>query len=274
MKTDWSKLCFPRLCGLLAGNPSRLSQALHNAGFKALNLDFTYSAFPTTDTEQGLKSCRELGFRGLSLTIPHKEAALNLVDTLSLESKKIGSINTVINDGEHLHGFNTDHFGITEALKEVNFLGKEALIIGAGGASRGALFALQSLGVSNIKICNRTAERAQKLAQEFTSDQLKVDHIDFNSVNEFITKSNLLILNSTPAGDIIDFAKLNSTQTVFDMVTSETALIKAAKEKGAIVVPGIRMLLHQALKQFELFTEQKAPKLEMENALIKEYQSA
>lgn len=266
MKVNWNKLCFPRLCGLLAGNPSRLSQTMHNAGFRALGLDFAYTAFPTVDTELGIRSCKELGFRGLSLTIPHKEAAMSLVDTLSAEAKKIGSINTVLNDGEHLHGFNTDYLGIIEALNEVDFKSAQALVIGAGGASRGALFALQQLGIEKITICNRTSERAEKLANEF-----KVEHVAFQNLEEIISKNACLILNSTPGRELFDLDCISSKHTVFDMITSETELIKKAREKGAKVIPGIRMLLHQGLAQFELFTEKPAPRKEMEAALLFEY---
>ena len=263
VQTNWDKLSFPRLCGLLAGNPSSLSQAMHNAGFKALGIDFIYSAFSTVDTEHALKSCRELGFRGLSLTIPHKEAAMHLVDKLSDEAKKIGSINTVINDGEYLHGINTDYFGIIQALKEVNFTSTQALVIGAGGASRGALYALQQMGVEKIKICNRSADRAIKLAKEF-----QVEYLELESISKWITSNSCLVVNSTPATELFDLESISSKHTVFDMITSETQLIRKAKENGAQVVPGIRMLLHQALMQFELFTEQTAPKDVMEKALL------
>lgn len=266
MQTNWNKLCFPRLCGLLAANPSRLSQAMHNAGFKALNLDYVYSAFSTIDTELSLKTCRELGFRGLSLTIPHKVAAMPLVDTLSDEAKKIGSINTVINDGDHLHGFNTDYFGIMQALNEIDFQGSNALVIGAGGASRGALFALQKLGVGDIKICNRSADKAIELAKEFNVESVALDQ-----VGKIVAHDSYLIVNSTPATELFDLSLINSQHTVFDMITAETVLIKKARENGAKVIPGIRMLLHQALMQFELFTEKAAPKAEMEAALLQEY---
>ncbi len=269
MNTNWSNLSFPRVCGLLASNPSKLSQAMHNAGFKHLELDFFYTAIKTVNTIEALNSCKELGFRGLSLTIPHKEKALEVVTEIDEASKKIGSINTVINDGEKLFGFNTDYYGIIEALREAKSDdSKSTLLIGAGGASRAALFALQELGVQDIVICNRTISRAENLAKEFSSTKSKVDVIDLS-----VIKSNLeskLIINSTPNESLFDYNLLNQSNEVFDMITKETELIKVAKSKQIKSIEGKRMLLFQALKQFELFTEKKAPIDVMEKALYKE----
>jgi shikimate dehydrogenase len=276
MKTDWDKLAFPRLCGLLGVNPSRLSQAMHNAGFKSLGLDFSYHAFNTLETAQCLQAVREMGFRGLSLTIPHKEIAFSLVDELSEDSKKIGAINTLINTGTELVGYNSDWCGIQSALDEVQFSSKNcsAVVLGAGGAAKAGVYALKDLGVSTIYIANRTEKRASAIADEFGIELLAIDGVEKKLESEV-----QLIVNATPLGlkgegiEDYPFSKdvLSADHTVFDMVTKETALVKAANAKGASVVLGIRMLLHQAVKQFELFTEQKAPLEDLEAALLAEY---
>lgn len=259
-------LSYPRVCGLLGSNPSRLSQAMHNAGFKALGLPFQYAAFKTENTNAGLTAMRELGFRGLSLTIPHKEQALGLVDALSKDAIECGAINTVINDGEKLFGYNTDWYGVVEALREAGIEPKRALIFGAGGAARAAVVALRHMNCERILIANRTAKRATDLANVFNVEALAYEelaHYDFQSNVD-------LFVSAAPVGAEgfpFPLSVFGPGHTVFDMVTKETELLTQARAQGAKVVPGIRMLLHQALKQFELFTESISPREAMEQAL-------
>jgi shikimate dehydrogenase len=278
LQTDWDKLAYPRICGLLGVNPSRLSQAMHNAGFSELGLAFSYSAFHTLKTQLAVTCVQELGFRGLSLTIPHKESAYGLVDELSPDSKEIGAINTLINNGSKLYGFNSDWYGVVEALKEVSFeaKGQKAIILGAGGAARAAVYALKILGVGEIFICNRTRDRAKEIADKFA-----VNLLEMEALERHLSADCRLLINATPLGlssdadeSIYPFSlqSLGKGQIVFDMVTRETPLLLRSSQGGAKTVAGIRMLLHQAVKQFELFTEVKAPSLVMEKALLKDYQ--
>jgi shikimate dehydrogenase len=273
METAWDQLAYPRLCGLLGARPSKLSQAMHNAGFKALGLPFAYVAFSTNDTVLGIHAMRGLGFRGLSLTIPHKEVAVSLVDDLRDDVKEIRAINTVINYGDELLGCNTDWSGIVKALEEAQFSGKgkSALVFGAGGASRAALYALKNLELANILITNRTAERAKKLAADFA-----VDFVEAKDVNNALLEKTELFINATPIGLPLagaeqvypfDLKVFCTGHTVFDMVTKNTELTSVAQQNGATVVHGARMLLYQALEQFELFTEQPAPLAIFEDAM-------
>ena len=270
-----SLLSYPRVCGLLGKNPSRLSQAMHNAAFSARGLPFIYAAFNTEDTAFGLQAMRTLGFRGLSLTIPHKEAAMTLVDECSVEATTIGAINTVVNNDGELLGSNTDYVGIREALREVGFAPdkRPVLLFGAGGASRAALYALKELGIKNILLTNRTSDRASALASEFSVQQIAYEDLakfDFSSLSLFIN-SSAIGSPSAPSNAEYPFAlnSFGSGQFVFDMVTRETLLLQAAKDNGATIVPGLRMLLHQAVPQFLAFTgETTAPIAEMEHALL------
>lgn len=272
-----SILSYPRVCGLLGKFPSRLSQAMHNAAFQAQALPFVYAAFHTEDTAFGLQAMRDLGLRGLSLTIPHKEVAMELVDELAPEARSIGAINTVVNDAGTLRGSNTDWIGIKEALSEANYKvdQRAVLLFGAGGASRAALFTLQRLGVEKILITNRTLSRAEKLAEEFSAEVLPYEELksfDFSSLSLFIN-SSAIGSPSAPkdAAYPFELGVFEKSQTVFDMVTKETDLLRAAAKSGATTIPGVRMLLHQAVPQFLAFTElQKAPVSVMEEALLKE----
>jgi shikimate dehydrogenase len=246
---------------------------MHNAGFKALGLAFSYVAIDTVDTQSAISAMRTLGFRGYSLTIPHKERALHLVDKLSDAAKEIGAINTIVNDGENLLGENTDWIGIVNAIKAQSVETKDetALIYGAGGAAKAAIFSLKKLGFKKILIANRTEERAKQLAEQF-----EIEFIPNIEVSDALKNSVKLFVNSTPIGsklselcDEFPFAisVFNSSHAVFEMVTTETELIKKARELGAQVVLGEKMLLEQALKQFELFTGERAPVEQMRQAL-------
>jgi len=275
-------LSYPRVCGVLGLNPSRLGQAMHNAAFRAATLPFVYAAFNSEDTEQGLRAMRELGLRGLSLTIPHKESAVSLVDEVSEDAKIIGAINTVVNDAGVLKGSNTDWIGIIGALKEANFEVDErpVLLFGAGGASRAALYALGKLGVKKILISNRTQSRAESLvngtlAKEFQAEVLPYEELasfDFSSLALFIN-SSAIGSPSAPSNAKYPFSLdvFGKNQTVFDMVTWKTKLLVSAEKSGASTVYGLRMLLHQAVPQYLAYTgETEAPVEVMEAALIKE----
>ena len=217
---------------------------------------------------------RDLGVRGYSLTIPHKGRALKLVDSLSTEARAIGAINTVINDGLTLTGHNTDWLGVTSALREkVNdFVGKRALIIGAGGAARSCVYALKVLGLARVTVCNRDFGHAQELAQSFAVDCLRYDEVPQRLAQED------MVINATPVGSHLlpdanfpfDYNNIRPGQVVFDLVTKDTALLTAAAQQGATVIHGLRMLYHQAVAQFELFTEKPAPREVIEGALYQE----
>lgn len=273
ISTNWDNLCYPRLCGLLGSNPSRLSQAMHNAGFDSLKLPFAYHAFKTQDTKAGFDALRSLGFRGLSLTIPHKEKAMGLVDVIAADALKIGAINTAINYGGEVRGYNTDYVGILRTLSEANYdsTGKVAVVVGAGGAARAAVFALKRLQFKKIYIANRTQHKAVELACEFAVEALATEAISD------LLSTPLLLVNATPVGLEpklgslpFDFNRLGPAHTVFDMVTKQTELLQTATQQGSAVIAGVRMLLFQAVCQFELFTEQEAPVTVMEEALCKE----
>ena len=274
METFWDLLSYPRLCGLLARKPTRLGQAMHNAGFAELGLPFAYVAFDTEDTAHALDTMRRLGFRGFSLTIPHKETALPLLDECSREASVIGAVNTVVNSGKSLFGENTDWIGVRDSLLEarVEVRGKDALMFGAGGAARAGIFALKEMGARRIVVCNRTPERANALALQFG-----VEAAPFESLapQEFS-----LIINSTPLGSHLDAGpnplelfyqrKAAALPAYFEMVTRDTPLLAKVRECGAPAVSGSRMLLYQALEQFRLFTGTPAPKAAMERALADE----
>ncbi|MCC6934016.1 MAG: shikimate dehydrogenase [Deltaproteobacteria bacterium] len=272
-----NKLAYPHLCALVAISPTTLSYAMHSAGFNHIKIPFYYSALDTNDTQAAINAMKGIGIRGYSLTIPHKERAISQVDKLTDEALKIGAINTIINDGQSLLGANTDWVGIQEALKEKisDLRNKNALILGAGGAARACIYALRHLGVGNIVVCNRSNARSEEVAK-----LVAVVGIDFDELKKQTLAEIDLIINATPIGSHLvpsndfpfSFEQIMEKHIVFDMVTRDTALILEAQRRGAVAIHGLRMLLYQAIAQFELFTGCSAPIKVMENALYEEAQ--
>lgn len=259
----------PRLCLLLAEKPTKLSLAMHSKAFRALGLDYTYATVDSLDTEAAVAAVRALGVRGLSVTIPHKEKICALLDELSTEVRAIGAANTVVNEEGKLIGYNTDCWGITETLKasEYNPRDKTCLIYGNGGAARAACYALKEMGAT-LSITGRNFEKSAAIARDFSIEALPWAECKQQSPFS-------LLINASPLGshlaedsegvlsELVSLAR----EAVFDMVTRDTPLLKSAREKRLLTLVGLDMLLYQALRQFELFTGEKAPKEVMEAAL-------
>ena len=254
---------------------------MHSAGFKELNIPFSYCVFDTENTAFAIQAMKELGFRGFSLSIPHKEKALTLIEEVSTEAKRAGAINTIINHGNnYLTGHNTDIIGAKNAITEKSQKLDSALVIGAGGAARAAICALEQLRVKEISICNRSQEKTDSLIESFItkSNPLPITSIPWSNLQQ-VDNVNLII-NATPIGSHISskedtelfLQQINITPKMvfFDMVTYPTKLQSHAQNVGATVIPGHKMLLFQALEQFRLFTEMEPPHRIMEQALLSE----
>jgi shikimate dehydrogenase len=260
-----------RVCCLI-GDPvgHSLSPLIHNTGYKALGLNYSYVPFKVKDIEQAVEGIRGLGIRGASVTIPHKTSVIRYLDKLDPTAGKIGAVNTIVNNDGVLTGYNTDGEGALKALEEATTLkGKKAVLIGAGGAALAIAFGLRARGV-RLVILNRTEAKAAKLAEKVSAE-------GYGSLNKLteIAPAEILI-NTTPVGmwpeidrAIVPGELLHNKLTVFDIVYNprETKLLAQGRGKGCTIVYGYKMLLYQAAGQFELFTGLKAPLEAMESAL-------
>ncbi len=258
----------------LVGDPiaHSLSPAIHNAAYKALGLNFAYIAICASDIKQTITDIRKNGFRGVSITTPHKVSVLKHLDRIDPAAKAIGAVNTIVNDNGTLTGYNTDGIGALKALEEITDLdGKKVVLIGAGGGALAIAAALKEKKV-NLIILNRTGAKAKVLAE-------KVGAQDFGSLDKLslVAKADILI-NATTVGMAPVTAEtpvprqfLHPRLTVFDIVYNpkETKLLQDARERGCNIVYGYKMLLHQAAAQFQLFTGHPAPLEVMESTLIK-----
>jgi shikimate dehydrogenase len=200
-----------------------------------------------------------LGFRGVNITVPHKEAALANCDEADALARRIGAVNTVVVDpAGRLIGSNSDAFGFTESLRHsVRWEAKAgpAVVLGAGGAARAIVVALIDAGVPEVRLVNRTRRRADALAAEFGG---RTTAVDWSARTEALAGAALLV-NTTTLGmeghDALelDLARLPATAVVTDIVYTplETPLLRAAAARGNATVDGLGMLLYQALPGFE-----------------------
>ena len=248
------------------GDPVRhsLSPVLHNAAFAALGLDWIYVALPVAsgDGAAAVGAMRTLGIAGLSVTMPHKADILAAVDDVSPTVRLLGAANTIVRSPNNsLCAHSTDGEGFVDALcaARVDVAGKRCMVVGAGGAGRAVVLALATAGAASIVVVNRDPARAAAavalggaVARHGSAD--RADECD-------------LVINATPLGMggegklPIDPERLGPGQVVNDLVYHPlvTPLLAAAAARGALAVGGLGMLLHQAGRQFTLWTGLDAP---------------
>ncbi|NLV45964.1 MAG: shikimate dehydrogenase [Candidatus Hydrogenedentes bacterium] len=277
-----------RLCAVI-GNPvaHSLSPAMHNAAFQAAGLNYAYLAFAVTDLEGCMAGMRALsGFRGMSVTIPHKINIMKHLDEIAPLAQKVGCVNTVVNLGDRLVGTITDGLGTLRAFDRagVSLNDKTVLFAGTGGAVRAVAFALAgSCSPSRILILGRTPSRVEKLVNDLKRlDRVPVQGGGFDDVTSDKAASHDIIIHGTPVGmyghsegeSAVPREWLRPGQVVFDMVyrPRATRLLQDAEAAGCTVIPGLEMLLYQAALQFELWTEQEAPETVMRGALVRALQ--
>jgi shikimate dehydrogenase len=238
------------------------SPAMHNAALQAVGLsDWRYQLLPVppelfAETVRGLP---QAGFRGANVTIPHKEAALRLADAPTERARAIGAANTLIFEttGE-LRADNTDAPALIEALP-FSPVRRSALVLGAGGSARAAVWALLNAGADEVRVWNRTPERAAALAREL--DAVAVRSAEPASLLVNCTSIGLDDPEATFKHLPLSADGLSSYDCVVDLVyrATETRLAAAARARSVPVVEGIEILVGQGALSFEQFTGAPAP---------------
>tara|TARA_Y100001970_G_scaffold136245_1_gene167654 strand:- start:19499 stop:20347 length:849 start_codon:yes stop_codon:yes gene_type:complete len=239
-----------------------LSPLIHNTAFRQEKLNWSYHAVEVSQNEASecITAVREKNIRGLSVTMPLKEAVIPYLDGLTETASKLNAVNCVFWDGGDLIGDNTDGDGFVNALKlQLNepLNGKTVAIIGAGGAARSIINSLGDNPVKEIIVVNRSNPKAEKAAYLGGPNARVGSYGDLTACD--------IVVNSTPLGMAgtseeamlpVPVEFLSSTQTVIDLVYNpiETELLRQAKGLGARTFSGLGMLIHQALLQFLLWT--------------------
>jgi shikimate dehydrogenase len=267
--------CGTQLCAVI-GNPvgHSLSPQIHNAAFDALDLDFVYVACPVEDVEGAMAGMRALGnFRGMSVTVPHKIEVMKYVDEVAPVDRSIGSINTVIHEGDKLIGLSTDGPGALKALVDsgVEVAGKNVLMFGAGGAARAISFTLaREATPAEISVLDIDEAVLGKLAADLDAGTDAVVKPILSSARslEQAMESADIVIHCTPVGmhpnvdaSLVPPELFRPGQVVFDVVYTplETRLLADAKSRGLETISGVEMFINQAVLQFEHFTGMDAP---------------
>ncbi len=210
-----------------------------------------------------IDGARRAGFRGVNVTVPHKESAFAIAHSVDAAAQAAGAANLLIFRDGKIEGRNTDSIGLAESLRETigSLNGKSVVLLGAGGAARGALLALEMLGAASIHLLNRDAHRAKTLASSLARQVKAPVHPGSLEDWKDVAGSAVLLVNSTSAGMgnnpplNIDLGALPKDAAVCDIVYNplETKLLKDAAARGHKTIDGLGMLLHQAVPSFEAF---------------------
>ena len=265
-----------KIC-LVIGSPieQTLSPLMHNKAYEALGIDdkFVYLAakVKVENIKDAINGIKAMGIKGLACTMPHKIKVIKYLDKIDSKAKEIGAVNTVVNENGILKGYNTDWLGALIPLKRRTSLkGKKVGIIGAGGVARAIIYGVAK-EKANIKIFNVRIKEAKPLAKKYNCSLT-----DFKNLSEL--KDFDVIINCTPLGmkpyenkSALPANVFQKKQIVMDVVYSpyETKMLKQAKSKGAKIIRGYEMFLHQGIAQFKYHTGREAPEKVMEKALIK-----
>ena len=244
------------MCISLAARPSNVGTRFHNFLYDELGLDFLYKAFSTTDLAGAVAGIRALGIRGCGVSMPFKEASIDLVDELDASALAIGSVNTIVNESGRLTAHNTDYRAVAHLLVEHQVPTTASVaVLGSGGMAKAVVAALRDTGFSSGSVVARNREAGRALAERYGFDWAPAVGADRPQ----------LLVNATPIGmaggpaaedlpapaEVIDDAAV-----VFDVVAlpAETPMVRRARAHGSTVITGAEVTALQALEQFVLYT--------------------
>ncbi len=257
------------LCGIVlhpAGHTR--SPAMHNAAYRALDIDATYVAFDVRPSglAAAIAGIRELGLRQIAVSIPHKVEVMQYLDEVDERAREIGAVNTVTSNDGRLVGSNTDWLGATRAIERVGELaGKRCVVLGAGGAARAVVYGLRQRDAT-VQVLNRTVERAEALAKELGAEGA-------GPIEALADLPHDVLINTTSVGLRSELSPAPATHLragslVMDAVydPEETRLLLDARQAGATPIAGKWMLIYQAAEQLRIWTGREAPIDVMERA--------
>jgi shikimate dehydrogenase len=256
----------------IIGDPIEHSRSpqMHNAAFAKAGLDYVYVPFHVRpdDLAHAIVGFKALNVVGINVTLPHKQAVIPYLTSISREAELIGAVNTLTFVDGGIHGDNTDAPGVLRALEEDGDMsvpvGEDVVVLGAGGSARAVVVALALAGVASITIANRTVERAISLAEEM---QQKTD-IPMHGMGladvrlPHAVRRGMLLINTTTASMdptqplLVSAEWIQPNTIVYDIVYTPpvTPLMNAAAERGCRTLGGIGMLVHQGAIAFEKWT--------------------
>lgn len=257
-----------------------LSPAMQAAAIRAANADYVYIAMPVRpdDLPCAAEGLRRLNFRGFNVTIPHKSAIMALLDEVAEDARRIGAVNTVVNENGRLLGYNTDAAGFLQGLlrQGVSVRGARAVVLGAGGAARAVVWGLVRQGAAGVVVGVRNAAKAQEALSDFTG-ALEIVSWDADAFAGALQSADILV-NTTPLGMTpnpeaappVDWDLVRPETFVYDIIytPSRTRFLCAAEARGCRIQNGAAMLVGQGAEAFRLWTGIRPDERAMEAALL------
>jgi len=264
------------------GDPIRHSKSpvMLNRAFRETGINGAYAAYHVVPErlEQAIAGVRGLGFRGLNVTIPHKVEVMKYLDEISEGARAAGAVNTIVNENGRLIGYNTDGIGYVRSLKEEaepDLSGKTIVVLGAGGAARGILWALAQEGPAAVFVANRTEARAAELAASFPAE-LGISTVPWSGLQSVAVEADVVI-NTTSVGMSpnvdelpMDPAWMKPGAVASDLIYNplKTAFLSGAEERGCRIHGGLGMFIYQGAYAFEYWTGQPAPVAAMREVVL------
>ncbi len=262
-----------KIIGIIGKNiKNSLSPLFHNQIILKYSLNFCYLPFQVAETDLGkaIQGIKALNIRGVNITFPHKEKAIEFLDKVEKSARRIGAVNTIVNNKGFFTGYNTDVIGFKKSLQEDGkFVIKEkkAVILGAGGAARAVVYALLEEAIEEICIFNRTLEKAKKIKQNlspfFPKSRISVFSLEGEDLKDKIEKAHLLV-NATSLGmpprvdntPLPDEKLFHPNLLVYDLIyhPARTLFLRQAERAGAKIINGLPMLVYQGIESFYLWT--------------------
>ncbi len=248
-----------------------LSPEMQNFVIQKLDINYCYHAFHVTPTEleKAIDSFQTLNFKGINVTLPHKQAVIRHVDEVSEEARSLGAVNTIVFKNNKRFGFNTDVIGFLDSLGEFrqSLKTKTAIVIGAGGSARAVIYALIQDGIGEVKIFNRTLEKGEKLKYEIIGmtqfDKISSIQPTMTDLTHEIQNASILI-NTTPIGmhpevhasPVDDEFLFPKDILVYNLIYNplETKFLQKARSAGACIMNGLDMLIYQGIESLKIWT--------------------
>ncbi len=259
-----------KIIGLFGQNiGGSLSPDIHNYLANVIGLKYHYFLFDLepANLQKAVQSIKILDIKGVNVTIPYKKEVIEYLDEVDEKVDKIGAVNTIINEDGILIGKNTDVDGFDEMVynKGIDFSDKKVVLIGAGGAARAVIYYLTEQDTAEVNLVNRTLRKADLVKETFDNeiDNINIFELDSENSKDKIKEADIII-NTTPLGmadryedkSPIKEDLINQEQTLIDLAYKPriTNFLQIGKKKNATIVSGIEMLIYQAVKSFEIWT--------------------
>ena len=262
-----------KIIGLIGENiENSFSPFIHNQIIIKYSLDFCYLPFQVkeVDLNKAIQGIKALNIKGVNVTFPYKEKVIEFLDEVKESARRIGAVNTIVNNKGNLTGYNTDLIGFKKSLQDnKKFVIKEknAVILGAGGAARGVIYTLLEEGIEEISIFNRTLEKAEKIKQDFSpffpQSSINIFSFEQDNIKDKIKEANLLV-NATSIGmasqidntPLPDEKLFHPNLLVYDLIyhPAKTLFLRQAERAGAKIINGLPMLVYQGIESFYLWT--------------------